>query len=292
MIEVIERFRQLGKDGLPVQLVFILCFDAAHFINMKPSPSDSEHAEKVALVKDFITNTSLKSVDIFQGVPVSSLNRRLELVLAKLKEILPKKVFAQTDGKLQYDFLDGIYDVEASDFNPINHVVEGQGDYSFKEVFDYLLLKLTAQPTRASVRLTQQVEFFMQSFPEQDEEWLANINLSTLMAYQYVRLLRPGLLPFIGVSYVHFDPELKSFFTMHNGFISGFRSGSGDEDTRSLKQRILEHTGIDTSLYDEAELESIVEDLDVLVPVVGKYMRDGLDPYSNNVVSSTVPFQS
>lgn len=284
LIEVIERFRQLGKDGLPIQLVFVLCFDAAHFINMKPNPSDSEHGEKVALVKDFVTNTSLKSVDIFQGVPVSSLNRRLELVLSKLKEVLPEKVFAQSDGKLQYDFLDGIYDVEVSDFKSINHVVEGQGDYKFKDVFDYLLLKLTAQPTRASVRLTQQVEFSMHSFSEQNEEWLANINVSTLMAYQYIRLLRPGLLPFIGVSYVHFDPDLKSFFTMHNGFISGFRSGSGDEDTRSLKERVLEHTGIDTSLYDETELEAILEDLDVLVPVVGKYMRDGLDPYSNDVV--------
>lgn len=284
LIEVIERFRQLGKDGLPVQLVFILCFDASHFQNLHASPSDSEHGEKAALVKDFLTNTSLKSVDIFQGVPVTSLNRRLQLVTEKIKQILPDKVFIASDGKPKYEFLDDLYDFEKNDFMDTSHVVEGQSDYKFKDTFDYLLIKLTRYPTRASVRLTQQVQFFISQFSEQDEEWLMNINLSTLMAYQYIRLLRPELLPFIGISYIHFDPDLKSFFTMHNGFLSGFRSGSGDEDKRTYKERIFDHTGIDTSIYEESELKAIVDDLEVLVPVVSKYLKDGLDPYSNDVV--------
>lgn len=283
LIEVIERFKQLGKDGLPTRVIFVLCYDASYFEVLKDMMNDSS-PEAMHLVQNFLTNKNRKSVDIVQKVPNPTLNRKLDLITKKLKDVLPPEAFDQAEGELKYQLLDGLYDIDKDDFSAITpQFGDYQKDYTFKEVFDYLVLKMVHLPVRSNVRLiTQQLRFFINAFTNDKQEWLLNVNLSTFLSYEYIRLVRPEFLPFIEASYGRFDPDLKSFYTMGNAFLGGFNEEENKK--RTLKEKIVASTGIDVSLYTDEQLEEMISELNVVIPVVSKYMvNNGLDPYENNV---------
>jgi hypothetical protein len=275
LIEVIERFRQFGKDGVPIQIIFVICYDASHFGNIDIDD------EKVGLVKNFLTNTNRKSVDIVQKVPNPNLNRRIQLITDKLKSIIPKKVLLNTN----YTFLDSLYDVEKDDFLDIRpEFGVYKKEYSFKETFDFLVLRMTSLPIRSTVRLiTQQLKFFISALSNDKDEWLLNVNLSTFMAYEYIRLARPEFIPFIEASQSRFDPDLKSFYTLGQAFLGGFNEEEAKK--RPIKEKILAATGIDVSLLSDEQIKAMFDELDILLPVVSQYLQEGgSDPYENNVV--------
>lgn len=286
LIEIIERFKQLGKSGFPVQVVFVLCFDSSHFANFEDiMPPHDYPAETAKLVQDFLTNSNRKSVEIIRRIPNPSLDQRLELMLQKLKDMVPAEAF-ETDGNgnLKYRLLEGLYDPESERFLPIEPDAGlFEKKYPLKEVFDFILLRVVEQRSlRLSGRfVSQQLPFFMESFASKKEEWLLNTNLATFMGIEYINIVRPEFLPFIENSFIRFDPDLKDFYTAHKSVLREFKSK--DEDDRTLREKILEHTGIDTELFSDKELERMMEELGVLVPVVGEFLTKGVDPYSNDV---------
>lgn len=283
LIEVVERFKQLAKEGIPIQVIFVLCFDSTHFNSMQLASAESEHSEKLSIVKQFLVDNSVKSIDIIQNIPVSSLDVKATFFMQKLKGIIPKDLYVQSGGDLKYAFLEEIIDEKSREFHPIGYVTADRSEYSFKNMFDYVVLKLAAEPTRASVRVIQQVEFFMHSFSRDENRWLGNVNISTFIAYQYIKITRPNLVRFVGASSVKIDPKLKAFFTSSNDIRASFKSNDSNED-RPLAERILEYTGVDVRGMDDVEINSMLEDLDVLLPVVSSYMKNGSDPYSNDML--------
>lgn len=275
LIEVIERFKQFGKDGIPIQIIFVICYDATYFSTIDPDD------EKGVLVQNFLTNTNRKSVDILQKVPNPTLNRRIQLITDKLKSVIPQKVLSSTT----YAFLDDLYDNDKNDFLDIKpEFGTYKKEYSFKETFDFLVLKIAGLPIRSTVRLiTQQLKFFINAFSNDEDEWLLNVNLSTFMAYEYIRLVRPEFMPFIEASQSRFDPDLKSFYTLGQAFLSGFNEEEAKK--RPNKEKILGATGIDVSLLSDEQIIAMFDELDILLPVVSQYLQDGgKDPYENNVV--------
>ncbi len=280
VIEVIERFKQMGKNGLPVQLIFVLCYDVDYFENQKSGDKDGDSwLEKTRLVQNFLTNNNRKSIDIVQRVPKSSINARIHLITERIKSalsVLPKNAFDTN----KYRLLDGLYEDKKDDFKDITpQLAKYSHDLNSKELFDFLILRMVDLPPRSTVRLVAELRFNMSAVDQKaKEEWLLNTSLSTFLGMEYMRVIRPELWQFIENAFLKFDPDLKSFYTMYNHWTI-----DKDNDKRTDREKIYENTGIDTSIYSDQELASIMEDLNTLVPVVAKFILTGEDPYENNV---------
>lgn len=189
VIEAIERFKIIGRKGLPVRLVFLLVTsrqDLQDLLDETPSENPS---------------TALQIRKFFFDDP-KSLTRTIFLPLvpaAKKIEYLSKKL---------HDLYSSFGAKPMTRQTPLNLLSDNRSAENTQNSFDFVFGLLVAESPRVIERTIAEAEFFYSGFRQQDgTPNTKQIRVSDVLLLSYAKIRYPFIVDFLVATVNEMDPE-------------------------------------------------------------------------------------
>lgn len=183
VIEVIERFKAEGRDGLPLKIIFLLCI-AREELEVFLNGFDNNNDTAMQIKKFFFEDPKSVTQPLF--LPPIQYNTKEKFVVDQIKDIR-REVGISKDGldKFEIEFPLRLID-------PIRQFLDGQ-----KKGYDFIVNLLITESPRIIQRTISSLRFFYQSFFTIDARPREKqIRFSDLLTLSYIKVKYPFLIDF------------------------------------------------------------------------------------------------
>jgi guanylate kinase len=272
-IEVIERFKSAGSNGLPIQLIFIFCVSEAEtkkLLENKNEPSQQ--------ISDFLFSNP-KTVSNYEFIPQVSWNKKIEYVQKHLSTLRNDKAYKEE------------FDYHEKDTQNLKHPENslkstmGKDTPSLSYLIDAITILLGKSSPRIVVRICSDVRFKLNALMKARLQETEKIpyGFTQLLYLSFIRVKYPFLYNFLNTL-----PELVSPMTadnQHDSLIETIKSHEGEK--KNLKD-IVENT---LEFVPEKNDWELIEFLLVSVePKLKEYLYDKVeDPFEATIANAAYP---
>lgn len=243
VIEVIERFKNEGRTGLPIKLIFILCISTPEFKSHLDIFKESD--QRAALIDQFLHDG--KSITQIIFIPPTS-EKMGEYILEKIKQF-KTELDLNLDRVIEEAYPDTFPDTTREFIQ--DHV----------KALSYIMGKLQINSARVVSRCFQGLFLFYSSFRDRSGKLQKPpIRFSDLLAMEYVKIKYPHLILFfertIGLLLASYNEAGRGM--TRAGFNSYLIKDKLKERKISLADWVSEVTGITIPDSQKKEIEDII----------------------------------
>ncbi len=210
VIEVIERFKNEGRFGLPVKLVFLLCVSGSD-LEQRLKDLKEKGFEKAQLIEDFFFNNP-KSRDKNLFLPPISYEKKKEFVVNSLNNVLKNEKF-------------GLEEINKIPSYPSQETTKKFFDE--EEALGWIIDYLIKESPRTIAKVCQELEFFYNCFRDLEEKFAAkNLAICDAITISLIKIKYPFLI------------EVLKFWThQHESVLIEFNDLRDNQKER--KERVL-----------------------------------------------------
>jgi hypothetical protein len=198
VVEIIERFKNEGRSGLPVKLLFLFCIsepEMQEYLNKYENGDPRAH-----LLKTFFYSDP-KSISHRIFLPPVEPDVKLKFVLGLLNEFVDReeiKVLDENKNEIK-NISAHLYSDPSRSY--VNH----------KEALEYVVATLQESSPRDVTRIRYSLDFFYAAFKDEIGEVDKNsIRFSDILAFEYIKLKFPYLIDFFSKTIFHLVNQSES----------------------------------------------------------------------------------
>jgi len=186
VIEIIERFKSMGRNGMPLQIIFLCVFDEKILHNR--TDDTGNHKE---LIENFFFSSGVKTINSKIHLPPISISIRSKWVREKAGVILEKYDFSGW-GNEQKSILGQVSDI------PPYLSLDGGVAYGEKERLGFIIFSLANKSPRVIDKVFYCVDNVLSSFQRIDSSYNAPFfTLADVIMMEYGKLEFPEFLEYM-----------------------------------------------------------------------------------------------
>jgi len=277
VIEVVERFKAEGRDGLPIKIVFLLCI-AREEIEVFLNRFDTNNDTAMQIKKFFFDDP--KSITHSLFLPPIQYDTKEKFVVGQIKAIRQ-----ETD--IDKDGLDKLEpELPPRLIDPIRQFLDDH-----KRSYDFIAGLLIEASPRIIQRTISSLKFFYQSFLTIDgQPRKKQIRFSDLLALNYIKIKYPFLIDYF-INTIHEILPQSEAQKVARWVDHSVKKDQAAEKKKELSDKIIEVTGHQVLDYDKETIEKLValvaypyiEQLNERYEDKNKIYYEGTSSYAENL---------
>lgn len=236
-IEVIERFKNEGRSGLPVKLIFLLCISRNDLRDLTETFKDKQPTAYL-INNFFFTNPKTITHTIF--LPPVSLEERTNYLVGEIRALLKTE---KVDDNILFD---------SDKLTPDTLTDPSRGFITeSRTALEYVLGALTNESPRMMKRVLEEAQFFYQGFRDKSgERSVDRIRLPDILAISYIRIKYPFVIDF----FIKTIPEQ----VIDDNFRLWLMRDRLKEKRRKLMDWVQEETNVTLNDKQKDEVEKLI----------------------------------